>query len=73
MISEEMQRKMDVEDELERIYNREMKALVDKVVEKEGIIDEQQKALEQKDKALEQKDKDMAALLKELEALRRNG
>ncbi len=70
--SEEMQRKMDVEDELERIYNREMKALVDKVVEKEGIIDEQQKALEQKDKALEQKDKDMAALLKELEDLKKN-
>jgi len=45
--------KMDLEDEWERIYKRELQGLADKVAEKEEIILQKDEQLSQKDKLIE--------------------
>ena len=59
--SEEIRGKMDVEDEIDRIFERELKKLA---LEKDKII-------EAKDKELEAERQKAEALLKELEELRK--
>ncbi len=51
--SDEMRDKMDVEDEIDRIFEREIKKVA---AEKDKIIAEKDAALEQKDATIEQKD-----------------
>ena len=44
--NEEVRKSMDVEDEMERIYNREMKHLVDKIVKKDEEIKEKDEMIQ---------------------------
>jgi hypothetical protein len=62
--SDEMRDKMDVEDEIDRIFERGYSKLAALSAEKDRIIEE-------KDNALKEKDKTLEALMKELEALRK--
>ena len=54
--SDEVRKEMNLEDEMERIYSKELKGKDLKILEQEKIIEEKDKAIEQKDKAIEQKD-----------------
>jgi len=58
-----IRQQMDIEDEMERIYNRELKVLYDKVLEQDKVIEEKKKDIEEKDQAIE-------ALRKQIEELR---
>ena len=67
MASEEMRDKMDVEDEIDRIFERELKKLAS---EKDKIIEAKDQELEAKDQELEAERQKAEALLTELEELR---
>ena len=66
--SEEIRDKMDVEDEIDRIFERELGKLAS---EKDKIIAAKDQELEAKDQELEAKDQKLEALLKELEELKK--
>ncbi len=72
--SDEIRDKMDVEDEIDRIFEREIKkaeAAKDKIIaEKDQALEEKDQALEEKDQALEEKDQALEEKNKELEAER---
>ncbi len=81
IVDDEMRKKMDVEDEIERILAREAKKVADEkdaiIVEKELEIAEQKYALAEKDTALAEKDtalaeKDTALAEKEREIAQKN-
>jgi hypothetical protein len=65
--SDEIRDKMDVEDEIDRIFERELKKLA---TEKDKIIAEKDQELEAKDQELEAKDQELEARSQELEAER---
>jgi hypothetical protein len=65
--SEDFRKKMDLEDEIERVYQKKLNALKKTLQEKEKTIEEQSKALENKDKALEEQGKALEEQGKALE------
>ena len=75
MASEEIRDKMDVEDEIDRIFERELGKLAlekDKIIAvKVQELEAKSKELEAKSKELEAKDQELEVLLKELEELKR--
>lgn len=62
--SEEIRDKMDVEDEIDRIFERELKKVA---IEKDKIIEAKDLELEAKDQELEAKDQELEAKEQELE------
>ena len=80
--SEEIRDKMDIEDEIDRIFERELGKLAlekDKIIAakdqeleaKEQELEAKEQELEAKEQELEAKDQELEAILKELEELRR--
>ena len=71
---EEMRHKMDVEDEIERILEREaqkVSAEKDQIIaEKEGVIAEKEGVIAEKDVEIAEKDAEIAEKDAEIEALR---
>ena len=65
--SEDIREKMDVEDEIDRIFERELKKLA---TEKDKIIAEKDQELEAKDQELEAKDQELEAERQKAEAER---
>jgi hypothetical protein len=65
--SEEFRKKMDLEDEIDRVYNQKLNVLKKRLQEKDKTIEEKDKALEEKDKALEEKNKALKENTKMLE------
>jgi len=55
--SEEIRDKMDVEDELDQVFEREMNKKDEIIAEKEGIIAEQEETIAEKEAIIEEKDK----------------
>lgn len=72
--SDDLRTKMDVEDEFERIIDREMHkelAAKDQIIEeKKKTIEEKEKTIEEKEKTIEEKEKTIALLLAELDKLK---
>lgn len=66
--SDELRIKMDIEDEFERVFDREMRQ---KLAEKDQIIEENTKTIEEKDQIIEENAKTIASLLEELEKLKK--
>ncbi|MEM0994556.1 MAG: hypothetical protein AAGI49_16095, partial [Bacteroidota bacterium] len=66
---EEVRKKMRLEDEMLRIYNREMKGLVDTVLEQGQEIEANKQLIKEKDQALEEKDQTIQELLERLKRL----
>ena len=64
-----MRQQMDVEDEMERIYNREIRSLQIKVLEQDMALDEKEKELVEKDRKLVEKDRKLEEKEKTIEAL----
>jgi hypothetical protein len=65
--SEEFRKKMDLEDEIERVYQKKLNALKKTIQEKEKTIEEQNKALEKQGKELAEYKALLAQLLAERE------
>ncbi|NJL75542.1 MAG: hypothetical protein HC892_11445 [Saprospiraceae bacterium] len=55
--SEEIRNKMDVEDELERVFDREMSKKDEIIAEQEGIIAEKEEMIAEKEEMIAEKDK----------------
>lgn len=69
--SEEMREKMDVEDELDRIFGREMGKMAAVIAEKEEIIAEKEEIIAEKDHLLmEERKRAEAEIQKNLELQR---
>lgn len=69
--SEEIRDLMDVEDELDRIFDREMKKKDEIIAEKEGIIAEQEKLLIEEKKRAEEEIQKNLELQRQIEALKK--
>ncbi len=66
--SDEIRKQMDLEDEIDHVFEREFQK---RLKEKDEIIEEKDKTIEEKDKTIEEERRQKEILLKELEELKK--